>query len=86
MTEKSEDQVVYLCTECKLVNCRVCTEEQAYILNSKYLALKSDLATAVEALENIHENYKHQSTGDLMNFAKEALGKILEKHETIPER
>jgi len=85
MTEKSEDQVVYLCTECKLVNCKVCTEEQAYIPHSQYIALKSDLAVAVEALTSLvgHTEatlqFPHKDKIDLvmsLDRAKEALGKI----------
>ncbi len=106
MTEKSEDQVVwilsnwstgekllqtnnypdvhkYMCEEGKDKSIRC----DKYIHDSKYLALKSDLAVAVEALERIEDDLM---PGDLyegstpytemfwaaQRLAKEALGKI----------
>lgn len=92
MTEKSEDQVIYYCNYCSGVN-QKCTHSactgnfEPYIPHSQYLALKSDLAVAVVALENIikHQKMVGSFNGSLeemsttIRIAKEALGKIGEK-------
>ncbi len=103
MTEKSEDQVVWVDLKRGCVSYDVYDEEDvAYVphskylilennlkearnrmleYHSKYLALKSDLAVAVEALEAIKlvafENMEGQThLSREYEMAKEALGKI----------
>ena len=92
MTEKSEDQVVYVCELCESyaspLGC-YCLESlpkpTAFIPHSKYLALKADLGLAVEALKEIesHVNYAYEKNinmyGAIKLAAKEALGKIGKK-------
>lgn len=92
MTDKSEDQVIYVCS-CERNPTRIATIYEicsrckqpitAYIPHSQYLALKSDLATAVEALQNIHihrggilDEELFLKTEQFSRIAQEALGKI----------
>lgn len=108
MTEKSEDQVVWVYENSK--GCRFCGQKlhaskvnpcdpnnmphkdlytarfcKEYVPHSKYLALKSDLAVAVEALTSLvgHTEatlqFPHKDKIDLvmsLDRAKEALSKI----------
>lgn len=90
MTEKSEDQVVWVCPDCHFTtqnNKGICERygkdhEIAaiqYIPHSQYLALKYDLAKAVEALEDMAIGYDENGVYFDCEFkkkAKEALGKI----------
>lgn len=94
MTEKSEDQV-WVCDSCKFVayakhefpeteTCALCFNPLVtYIPQSKYLALQSDLALAVEALREIKECGSKTVPqtfpwyiSRMIGIAKEALGKI----------
>lgn len=106
MTEKSEDQVVWACIDCKIVydnpdlkydphsfKCAFGSNPKPFVPYSKYLALKADLDLAVETLEIIRQRSHSIQIDDITsqvfsinNIAEEALGKIKEKHETIPER
>lgn len=97
MTEKSEDQVVYVCPDCHFTtqnNKEICERygkdheivAVPFIPHSKYLAIKSDLALAVEALQNIHihrggilDEELFLKTEQFSRIAQEALGKIGEK-------
>ena len=97
MTEKSEDQVWVCCQYYKCWHTNSDGKQQRhydhddyicngtmipYIPHSKYLALKSDLATAVEALEEIINIDELCTKGAYViaprpeEIAKEALGKI----------
>jgi hypothetical protein len=106
MTEKSEDQVVWVCQKCFTIynsdmsdfdfhcaygdegindGCCVSTSKPniPYIPHSKYLALKSDLEKAVEALREIKECGSKTVPqtfpwyiSRMIGIAKEALGKI----------
>lgn len=101
MTEKSEDQV-WVCQKtnscfpqytaahtCDSIynSLNLCTGELIpYIPHSKYLALQSDLALAVEALREIKECGSKTVPqtfpwyiSRMIGIAKEALGKIGEK-------
>lgn len=98
MTEKSEDQVAWICHECGyswkenpantpgkthtrlkyFPDCEVEAKQVIYI--EAYLALKSDLALAVEALKQLNKDcccvLDHSWQKEL---TEEALGKIGEK-------
>ncbi len=99
MTEKSEDQVIWVVSNWstgeKLLQTNnyqdvhkfMCEEGKdksikgdRYIHDSKYLSIKSDLAVAVEALEEITESDEDGEIlycpRDMRLIAKEALGKI----------
>ena len=66
--------------------CEDCVEAYETLV-SKNSQLKSDLAIAVEALERIDRiAHTHFQVGPTWDIAKETLGKIKEKYETIPER
>lgn len=87
MTDKSEDQV-WICSMCLSVykkdfnyQCHKCKGILIpYQPHSKYLALKSDLAVAVEALKQLNKDcccvLDHSWQKEL---TEEALGKIGEK-------
>lgn len=103
MTEKSEDQVVFICLKCNHVDSDLekfhqNMSDSAYhpwecdgvpfsvVPHSKYLALQSDLALAVEALREIKECGSKTVPqtfpwyiSRMIGIAKEALGKIGEK-------
>jgi hypothetical protein len=88
MTEKSEDQVVWVCSAIEHVyrlpmeplkdGCN--SDNIPYVPESKYLALKSDLAVAVEALEELEWKLElhvvYMDGKNLGLITKEALGKI----------
>lgn len=86
MTEKSEDQVIWVCIQHQRITdsledqlCEKIDYPKAYVPLSKYLALKSDLAVAVEALKSIFGDgsYTNYAAGDMFReIAQEALGKI----------
>ena len=63
MTEKSEDQVIWYCPIHKKVDCEIGFDCIEYIPHSKYLALKSDLAKAVGALNAMDKKLiEHQNS------------------------
>jgi hypothetical protein len=87
MTEKSEDQVIWVWFNEDESNVFTVDPEnpavKPYIPHSKYLALQSDLALAVEALREIKECGSKTVPqtfpwyiSRMIGIAKEALGKI----------